>query len=303
MSQTSDGSTLRLTAFGPLPRGPARSAARLRLQSAYGLPPPEPRQVPHQPNTRYPEKFPPNGKLQKERYTAYAVSGDGGENWKMYNKFQYSYESYLKNPKQPFWVEQGLVTQSGTVVLFLSQLEQQDQGGFRHVLVIRFGGPNCLLLMSMEAEGVARRTLVLVNPEDRSALGMQDSLAHKVVNSTSGLERASYLDGWFWPFAVVHSTFSGKFECPLLGAPFDCDQIRRSLQDWVPLHRMGNYTNQATLVWVCRITSGVASLLPNDGTAKKSPSAGVPFHRPPITINQGNPEKFFPPAIVWPPAT
>ena len=71
MSQTSDGSTLRLTAFGPLPRGPARSAARLRLQSAYGLPPPEPRQVPHQPNTRYPEKFPPNGKLQKERYTAY----------------------------------------------------------------------------------------------------------------------------------------------------------------------------------------------------------------------------------------
>ena len=173
----------------------------------------------------------------------------------------------------------------------------------QHVLVIRFGGPNCLLLMSMEAEGVARRTLVLVNPEDRSALGMQDSLAHKVVNSTSGLERASYLDGWFWPFAVVHSTFSGKFECPLLGAPFDCDQIRRSLQDWVPLHRMGNYTNQATLVWVCRITSGVASLLPNDGTAKKSPSAGVPFHRPPITINQGNPEKFFPPAIVWPPAT
>ena len=46
----------------------------------------------------------------------------------MYNKFQYSYKSYLKNPKQPFWVEQGLVTQSGTVVLFLSQLEQQDHG-------------------------------------------------------------------------------------------------------------------------------------------------------------------------------
>ncbi len=64
-------------------------------------------------------------------WSEYAVSRDGGENWKMYNKFQYSYESYLKNPKQPFWVEQGLVTQSGTVVLFLSQLEQQDHGGFR----------------------------------------------------------------------------------------------------------------------------------------------------------------------------
>ena len=64
-------------------------------------------------------------------WSEYAVSRDGGEHWKMYNKFQYSYESYLKNPKQPFWVEQGLVTQSGTVVLFLSQLEQQDHGGFR----------------------------------------------------------------------------------------------------------------------------------------------------------------------------
>ena len=59
-------------------------------------------------------------------WSEYAVSRDGGENWKMYNKFQYSYKSYLKNPKQPFWVEQGLVTQSGTVVLFLSQLEQHD---------------------------------------------------------------------------------------------------------------------------------------------------------------------------------
>ena len=65
MSQTSDCSAVQRTAFGPLPR----NLAWLRLQSAYGLLPPEPRQVPCQPNTRYPEKFPPNGKLQKERYT------------------------------------------------------------------------------------------------------------------------------------------------------------------------------------------------------------------------------------------
>ena len=52
-AKTVDLSAVRLTAFGPpLPGGP-------------------PRQVPHQPNTRYPEKFPANGKLQKERYTTF----------------------------------------------------------------------------------------------------------------------------------------------------------------------------------------------------------------------------------------
>ena len=55
--------------MAPFRGGPARSAARLRLHSAYSLLPPEPRQVPRQPNPRYPEKFPLNGKLQKERYT------------------------------------------------------------------------------------------------------------------------------------------------------------------------------------------------------------------------------------------
>ena len=57
--------------MAPFRGGPARSAARLRLHSAYSLLPPEPRQVPRQPNPRYPEKFPLNGKLQKERYTPY----------------------------------------------------------------------------------------------------------------------------------------------------------------------------------------------------------------------------------------
>ena len=59
--------------MAPFRGGPARSAARLRLHSAYSLLPPEPRQVPRQPNPRYPEKFPLNGKLQKERYTPFAT--------------------------------------------------------------------------------------------------------------------------------------------------------------------------------------------------------------------------------------
>ena len=63
--------------MAPFRGGPARSAARLRLHSAYSLLPPEPRQVPRQPNPRYPEKFPLNGKLQKERYTPRICIGRG----------------------------------------------------------------------------------------------------------------------------------------------------------------------------------------------------------------------------------
>jgi len=55
-------------------------------------------------------------------WSEYAVSKDGGKSWKMYNKFQYSFEAYKKNPKRPVFVEEGLVTQNGTVVLFLSHV-------------------------------------------------------------------------------------------------------------------------------------------------------------------------------------
>ena len=55
-------------------------------------------------------------------WSEYALSRDGGKNWEKYNKLQYSYESYKKDPKRPVFVEEGLVTQNGTVVLFLTHM-------------------------------------------------------------------------------------------------------------------------------------------------------------------------------------
>ncbi len=52
-------------------------------------------------------------------WSEYAVSKDGGRTWDKYNKFKYSYDAYQKNPKEPAWVEEGLVTQQGAVVLFV----------------------------------------------------------------------------------------------------------------------------------------------------------------------------------------
>ena len=61
-----------------------------------------------------------NSDHNNDGWSEYAVSKDGGKSWKMYNKFQYSFEAYKKNPKRPVFVEEGLVTQNGTVVLFLT---------------------------------------------------------------------------------------------------------------------------------------------------------------------------------------
>ena len=55
-------------------------------------------------------------------WSEYAVSKDGGKSWKMYNKLKYSYEAYKKDPTRPVWVEEGLVTQNGTVVLILTHV-------------------------------------------------------------------------------------------------------------------------------------------------------------------------------------
>ena len=60
-------------------------------------------------------------------WSEYAVSKDGGRNWEKYNKFQYSFEAYKKNPKRPVIVEEGLVTQNGTVVLFLTHLGDEGR--------------------------------------------------------------------------------------------------------------------------------------------------------------------------------
>ena len=53
-------------------------------------------------------------------WSEYAVSRDGGKSWEMYNRFPYSFEAYQRDPSRPAWVEAGLVTQKGTVVVFIT---------------------------------------------------------------------------------------------------------------------------------------------------------------------------------------
>ena len=56
-----------------------------------------------------------------EGWSEYAYSDDGATSWQRYNKFQYSYDEYQRDPEHPVWVEEGLVTEQGTVVLFLTR--------------------------------------------------------------------------------------------------------------------------------------------------------------------------------------
>lgn len=70
----------------------------------------------------------------EDGWTEYAVSKDRGKTWDKYNKFAYSYESYQKDPSRPVWVEEGLVTSKGAVVLFLSQFEGRRGRIKNHVL-------------------------------------------------------------------------------------------------------------------------------------------------------------------------
>lgn len=56
-------------------------------------------------------------------WSEYAVSSDGGKTWQKNIKFDYSYEAYQKNSNRPAWVEEGLVTKSGTVVLFVTHFD------------------------------------------------------------------------------------------------------------------------------------------------------------------------------------
>jgi hypothetical protein len=56
-------------------------------------------------------------------WSEYAVSKDGGKTWEKYKRFDYSYEAYRKDQKRPAWVEEGLVTERGTVVLFVTHFE------------------------------------------------------------------------------------------------------------------------------------------------------------------------------------
>ena len=64
-------------------------------------------------------------------WSDYALSRDGGRTWEKYNRFQYSYEAYRKDPKRPVIVEEGLTTGNGIVVLFLTHVDNgRSRSGF-----------------------------------------------------------------------------------------------------------------------------------------------------------------------------
>ena len=65
-------------------------------------------------------------------WSEYAVSRDGGRSWDMYNRFPYSFEAYVRDLSRPAWVEEGLVTEKGTVVLFITHFEDgtRSMSGF-----------------------------------------------------------------------------------------------------------------------------------------------------------------------------
>ncbi len=56
-------------------------------------------------------------------WSEYAVSRDRGKTWDRHNKLPYSFEAYTRDQGHPVWVEEGLVTERGTIVLFLTHFE------------------------------------------------------------------------------------------------------------------------------------------------------------------------------------
>ncbi len=63
-------------------------------------------------------------------WSEYALSKDGGRTWKRHNKVQYSFDAYAKDQLYPVWVEEGLVTERGTIILFLTHFRGVG-GGIR----------------------------------------------------------------------------------------------------------------------------------------------------------------------------
>ena len=64
-------------------------------------------------------------------WSEYALSKDGGKTWDKYHPFAFSKEAYQKDPKRPVWIEEGLVTDKGTAVLFLTRFAVKGAGGDR----------------------------------------------------------------------------------------------------------------------------------------------------------------------------
>ncbi len=64
-------------------------------------------------------------------WSEYAFSKDGGRTWDKHHPFPYSHEAYKKDPKRPVWIEEGLVTEKGTAVLFLTHFDLKGGGAKR----------------------------------------------------------------------------------------------------------------------------------------------------------------------------
>jgi len=62
-------------------------------------------------------------------WSEYALSRDRGRTWDKCHPFPYSKEAYGKDPKQPVWIEEGLVTEKGTAVLFLTHFRKGGRTG------------------------------------------------------------------------------------------------------------------------------------------------------------------------------
>jgi len=60
-------------------------------------------------------------------WSEYAVSRDKGKTWARYNKLPFSHAAYQADPKRPVWVEEGVVTERGTVVLILTRFDNGDR--------------------------------------------------------------------------------------------------------------------------------------------------------------------------------
>ena len=68
-------------------------------------------------------------------WSEYAISKDGGRTWNMYNKFPYTYNIYQIDRNHPAWVQQGIVTAKGTIVLFVTHFTRinQNQGSEAYI--------------------------------------------------------------------------------------------------------------------------------------------------------------------------
>ena len=62
-------------------------------------------------------------------WSEYALSRDRGKTWDKYHPFPYSHDAYQRDPKRPVWVEEGLVTDQGAAVLFLTDFENGNRVG------------------------------------------------------------------------------------------------------------------------------------------------------------------------------